>query len=310
MTVRYHLVLLHRAGRQDRSDFETIRSNMAVRAPDIEVFILSRGERPSPDFWRNASRRPSVIFSPQAIPMPPPFIRGTRLISIGLNKLEEMEVLRKAGAAVPEAVVIEPHTRLDEARWGALTVIKPIQGKRGRGISLMRTKDVRWTDTTALPADHPRYGQKLLAMRFINTGPFSRSTRVMMVAGRPVYSVTSQAIAEQVDLLSSDAFEVDIAANGVERTVKLNYDQETINFARAIHANLPHLPSMGVDIIREQDTGKLYALEYNSKGGIWHISSDFGKEQQRKYGNDYKAQFNALDTITDALIEVTRRRAV
>lgn len=201
---------------------------------------------------------------------------------------------------MPDAVVIEPDTHLDEAQWGPLTVIKTIQGKRGQGVSLMRTKDVRWSDTSALPDDHPRHGQRLLAQRFVNTGPFFRSTRVMMVAGRPVYSATSQAVQEQGDLLTSDALEADIAANGVERNVTLNYDEEIIDFARAIHANLPHLPSMGIDIIRELGTGKLY----------WHISSDFGMEQQRKYGLDYKGQFNALGTITDALIEITRKRAV
>ncbi len=90
----------------------------------------------------------------------------------------------------------------------------------------------------------------------------------------------------------------------------MNYDPEIIELAKSIHSRLPHLPSMGIDIIREHDTGKLFALEYNAGGGHWHISSNFGLEQQRKYGLDYQNQFNALDTITDALIEATRKRAI
>lgn len=200
--------------------------------------------------------------------------------------------------------------RFDEALWGPFLVIKPVNGHKGRGISLMRTKDVRWVDTTALPPDHPRHRKKLLAQRFVDTGPFVKSTRVMMVAGRPVYSATSTAVEARGDLLTSDAVEMDIAANGVERVVTLNEDQEIIDLAKSIYSKLPHLPSMGIDIVREHGTGKLFALEYNSKGGTWHISSDFGIKQQRTHGLDYKSQFNALDTITDALIEVTRKRAV
>ncbi len=57
---------------------------------------------------------------------------------------------------MPETVVIEPDTRLDESKWGPFTVVKPIKGGRGKGISLKRTKDVRWTDTSLLPEDNFR----------------------------------------------------------------------------------------------------------------------------------------------------------
>lgn len=310
MAARFNLIIFHTPRRESRSDFETIRRNMAVRAPDIEVHILSHGEPAPAHFWQLAAKRPTLIFCPHAVPMPPASVRGARMIPVGLNKFNELRVLKNAGASIPDTVMIEPGTRFDEAWWGPLLVIKPVNGHKGRGISLMRTKDVRWIDTSALPPDHPRHGKKLLAQRFVNTGPFIKSTRVMMVAGRPVYSATSTAVEPQGDPLKSDALEMDIAANGVERIVTLNYDREIIDLAKSIHSKLPDLPSMGIDIVREQDTGKLFALEYNSKGGTWHISSDFGIEQQRKYGLDYKSQFNALGTITDALIEATRKRAV
>lgn len=310
MAAKYNLIILHVPGLQSRSDFETVQRNMAVRAADIEVRIVSYGERLHPNFWNVAAQRPSLIFSPQALPIPPGRVRGAQIMSIPLNKLEELQVMEKAGAPVPETVVIEPDTRLNEDKWGPFTVVKPIRGKKGYGVSLMRTKNVRWTDTSLLPAEDPRHGKALLAQRYINTGPHLKSCRVMTVLGRPIYSSLSTAVERQTDPYLSDAHEMDVAANNVERRVTLNYDQEIIDLARSIHSKLHHLPSMGIDIIREHDTGKLFALEYNSRGGFWHISSSFGQNQQRTHGIDYMSQFGALDTITDALIATTRSRAI
>lgn len=307
---KYNLIILHVPGLQSRSDFETVQRNMVVRAPDIEVRIVSYGVRLPPDYWLVAAQRPSLIFSPQALPIPPGRVRGAQIISVRLNKLEELQTMQRAGAPVPETVVVEPGTELDEAKWGPFTVVKPIRGLKGYGVSLMRTKDVRWTDTKLLPAEDPRHDQVLLAQRYIDTGPYLKSYRVMTVLGRPIYSALSTAVEKRPDHHLSDAPKMDVAANNVERQVTLNYDREIIDLAQSIHTKLPHLPSMGIDIVREHDTGRLFALEYNSPGGFWHISSNFGLGQQAKYGLDYKKQFNALDTITDALIEATRKRAI
>lgn len=311
MTAKRNLIILHQPGQQSRSDFETVCANMAVRAPDIAVHILSLGVPVAAGFWEFAAKLPSLIFSAQAVQIPTGQVRGTRLVGIALNsKLEELRVMERAGAPVPETVIIEPDTRFDESHWGPLIVVKPIAGKKGHGISLMRTKDLQWTDTSKLPMDDPRHGQKLLAQRYVDTGPHLASTRVMTVLGRPMYCATSTSVERRADPLKSADREMDVAANGVERIVTLTYDADIIDLARSIHANLPHLPCMGIDIVREHSTGKLYALEYNSRGGFWHISSNFGLKQQRQHGIDYMRQFNALDRMTDAMIAATRNLAV
>lgn len=309
MVAQRNLIILHRPKLQARSDFETVQRNMAMLAPDIAVHILSSSSPIPPNFWQFVEQRPCLIFSPQAVEISSQ-IRGARLVSKLLDKFQEVETLKGAGAPVPETVLIQPDTRLDEATWGEFTVVKPTRGKQGAGVRLMRTKDVRWTDTSQLPPDHPRHGKQLIAQRYINTGPRFVSCRVMTVLGHPIYSAISTAVELQPDPRTSTAFEMDVAANGVARKVTLNYDSEIIDLATSIHSKLTDLPSMGIDIIREHETGKLFALEFNSKGGFWHISSNFGLRQQRTHGIDYAAQFNALDTITLALIEATRKRAI
>jgi hypothetical protein len=216
----------------------------------------------------------------------------------------EISILKSAGFPVPETRLITPGLQLDEATWGPYTVIKPNAGRQGQGVSLVRTKDVRWIDTATLSKEDPRYGQKLLAQRYIHPGPYAQYYRVLTVLGRPVYCAVSTSLNKQSH---PDALgEVGVAPNGGLRSLILSDDSEVIEFATAIHAKKPRLPMMANDIIREHKTGRLFVLEYNSAGYSWHLSSEFGRKQQSDFGLNFYNQFNALPTISDALIEATR----
>lgn len=304
---RYNLIIFQVPRRQQISDFMTIRNMMAGRAPDIEVHIISPAIPIPADFWRQAAERPTLIFSPMPLRLDPKF-RGARLVSSNREKLEEVEMLQRAGFPVPDTRKITQDLKLDEAAWGPFTVVKPNVGYRGRGIRLVRTRHVRWSDTSALPADDPRHGRDLLAQRYVHTGDHARCYRVMTVLGRPIYAMVSQASEKlsPVDAAGGDAIELEVAANGVERRLTLTDDGEVIALARAITGRFTQVPVMGIDIIREQATGRLYVLEINSSGRTWHLSSDHGLGHQRDHGLDYYGQFDALGTITDALIEATR----
>lgn len=312
MTHRYNLILLHVPGKQGISDFLTIRNMMVGWAPDIEVHIASLATKINVSFWQKAAERPTLIFSPTALRIDHAGvpIRGARLMSKPLDKLGEIAVLTGAGSPVPDTRLISPDLKLDAADWGPFTVVKPNHGKQGQGVRLARTRDVRWTDTQALPKDDPRHGHDLLAQRFVDTGPFTTCYRVFMVLGRPIYCMRSRAVEKRPELDTSDALDTAVAANGVARILSLLDDDEIVDLAKAIHARLPHLPVLGLDIIREHDTGRLFVLEFNSAGGVWHLSSDYGQGHQREHGLDYYGQFNALGSIAGALITATRERAI
>jgi glutathione synthase/RimK-type ligase-like ATP-grasp enzyme len=220
--------------------------------------------------------------------------------------------MASTGAPVPETHLITKELRLDAAQWGPFTVIKPNRGLRGQGVGLIRTRDVCWSDTALLPKKDPRHSQELLAQRFIDTGPNLACYRVFMVLGRPIYCMASTTVDERapLDAAGSEALDVAVAVNRMRRKLELANDREVIDLAISVHARLPHLPVMGLDIIREKSTGRLFVLEYNSTGRVWHLSSDHGIGHQKDHGLDYYAQFDALSTITNALIEATRQRAV
>lgn len=305
-----NLVIFHRQGLQQASDFLTIRNMMIGRAPDIRVHVVSSDAQVPADFWFRVSEAPTLLFSPIAVPIEAS-VRGARLIGKSLGKLKEIELLVGGGFAVPRTQRVLPETVIDDPRWGPFTVLKPNTSYSGKGVRLVRTRDVRWRDPASWPEGDPRHGTDLLAQQYVHPGPHATSYRVFSVLGSPVYSIRTTSLEKLPDLdpAGAEPVELDVAANGAVRKVELNHDDEVISFARAIHAKLAHIPVMGLDIIRRH-TGELFVLEMNSSGQTWHLSSDYGLKQQRKYGLDYYSQFNALKVLTDAFIDATRRLAV
>lgn len=307
----YNLILIQVPKRQQLSDFQTIRNMMHGRASDIDVHVLSTAEAPPQGFWQKMAERPSLIFSPIPVPLDPR-LRGARLMATNIPKSEEVRRLRIAGFPVPETMAITPDLRLDAAKWGPFTVVKPEAGYRGRGVALKRTRFVRWFDTYRLPESDPRRGQSLLAQRYIHTGARPTCYRVMTVLGRIIYAMRSTASEDlpRFDPQGEDDIDIEVAANGVARRLELIDDAEILALAGNIAAKLTFVPVFGIDIIREAGSGRLYVLELNSGGRTWHLSSDHGLGHQRDHGLDYYGQFNALGQITDALIAATRRLAV
>jgi hypothetical protein len=302
-----NLIIVHTPPRQALADFEAIAALIAERAPEIEVFIVRNGGRHSVT-RRRAAERPSLVFSPMPIEGFRP-LRGKIYMSRRMSKFEENRRLAGAGVRVPEAIVLRPETVLDRS-WGSYTVVKPNTfGRAGQGVRLMRTCDVRWVDPHAWPRNDPRYGRERLAQRFIDTGPFAVSHRVMTVFGRPIYSITTQSLTERPPIDPGVAFDIPIASNHGERALKMDDDREVVDFALGAATAFPELPVLGIDIVREAGTGKLYVLEVNTGGGTWHISSRYAEAQRRDFNLDLYGQFDAINTITDALIEVTRREA-
>jgi len=305
-----NLVIVHSVGLQARSDFESVQETMAVRAPDIEVFIVNN-RAPHSVTRRQAARRPTLVFSPVALHEFRP-LRGKVYAGRWHTKMEEIRRLAEAGVNVPEAVMLEPETKLEPEAWGPFTVVKPNLGRQGAGIRLHRTRDVRWADPQSWPRDDPRFGVPLVAQKFVDTGPFSESHRVMTVFGRAIYSImsrSSDARPFDLDALGDDRLDQPVASNSGERTLELNFERDVIDFGKEVARAFPEIPVLGVDIVREQATGRLYALEVNARGMTWHISSNYGLVHQRKYGLDLHGQFGAIDVLADALIDVTRREA-
>jgi hypothetical protein len=305
-----NLVLVHTPKLQGREDFEAIRATLAERAPDIEVFIVLNNI-PNSTTTRQAALRPTLIFSPVPLRSFAPR-RGKVLAGQSLGKWAEIERMAAGGISVPRSVLLQPGMTFDPAEWGPYMVVKPRRGKQGRGVRLHRTRDVRWRDPRSFPLDDPRHGVDLIAQQFIDTGPHTQHFRVMTVLGRTGYSSTSRWSAPRdfaLDPDGSDPVDHIIASNTGERTFALAYDKDVLAFGERIAGVFPDVPVLGIDIVREARSGRLYALEVNAGGATWHFSSDYGLDVQRRRNANFAGQFDALNVIADAMIETTRRLA-
>jgi hypothetical protein len=304
---KYNLVLVHTPEKQDIADFLTIRNMMLGAAPDIRVIVVTVGEQLAAVLAPHVSTLPTVIFSPMPLKLPPS-VRGTRLCTVLKTKMQEWQLLKDAGFPVPDAILLHDPRDFDHTGWGGLVVVKPNRGMRGRGVRLVPAASVRDLDLSAINEEGAYDSGEIVVQKWIDTGPYPSSHRVMTVLGAAVYcnkSLSEERATRRPDSVPRQG--VPIATNNQKRKFSLAYDRDVIELAESIHSKLDFTSVMGIDIIRDHRTRALHVLELNSGGWTWHLSSAGGQRDQPIYGVDYYGQFDALKIITGKLIEKTRQ---
>lgn len=283
---------------------------MIGKAPEIYVAVMTSGQPVTAEFLRQLSQRPTLIFSPAPVSLPS-HVRGKLLAPPpNTTKHEEYRMLRDAGFPVPEAVLVGSIEEIAKIEMNDFVVVKPNRGLRGRGVNAIRMSWLkRWSREDFERSASNNQG--MMIQRFINVGPRPTSYRVMTVLGEAVYCLKSISNSNVFDLpIDASKFGVSVASNTDDRVIVEATDHDVVDLAKRVHRKLDFAPAMGIDIIREFETNNLYVLEMNSRGWVWHLSSDHGKEHNRDYSLNVYDQFNALKTITDRLIQETRLRAV
>jgi len=300
----YNLLMLHMPKFQDIGDFLTVRNMMLGIAPEIRILIASRinGQMQLPkNALETIDSLPTLIFSPAPVNVPDRF-RGTRLISKGVPKMKEYELLAREDLPFPKSKYISTLSDLDDVDLGERFVIKPNKGGQGKDVILVTAAACK--DTV-----RSRFGENdldLIAQKSINTGPRPASYRVFSVLGEVIYCVKYESRAVDVEQSIAETNFAPIAANlKHDRFMELADDQEIIELGERVHRRFPMIPVLGQDIVRDIDTQELYVLELNTSGWTWHLSSNFGNRFRMQFKLDYYGQFNALEKITRALARST-----
>jgi hypothetical protein len=167
------------------------------------------------------------------------------------------------------------------------------------------------------PADDRRQGRPMIAQQFIDTGLHASKYRLLVLFGRPLYCE------HQASVVPAPAIDPDgtgpiaglvttLASTTLTAGTRRNtvcYDPDVLDLGSKVAAVFPEMALLGLDIIREAASGRLYVLEINPGGYTWHISSLVGKIAQQRQNIDRYAQFDALSVAADALIERTRAEA-
>ncbi len=305
-----NLILVNQRTKQDLADYEAIAGLIAESAPDILVSIVDtkhEGDMPAPF----DPRQPALTVSPMPIKhfVPP---RGAVSQGFEYPKGDQYDALSRIGIPIPEWVRIAPDTTLDPAVWGPYVVVKPELGRNGAGIWIMRTGRVRYRDPASFPEDHPARKAPLIAQRFIYTGRWPANYRVATLFGAALMCWHCEASHDFVPLESRWDFApggISVVSNKKNSRYRLADDADVIALAERAHAAFVEQPLLGVDIVRDADTGELFVIECNPRGDTWLISSDLGRKIEQANGLQFEPQFGGRRVAARALARETHARA-
>ncbi len=289
----------------ETDSFERIARRVGELDPSIDAVVV----RDQPSVSVSLATRPTLIFSPALIRHRPP-IPGRVFCGCPLSKSEEYRALAKAGIPVPKWVLLtEDHTP-DLSGFHDYVVRKPDYGGLGAEVKLVRKQHVRWKMMTTR-AMGP--SAAMIVQRFVYTGRRPVNYRVNTLFGRVLYSVKHEANSDLPELENPEDIQspfrpkggVSIVASARGSRVEFNYDEEVIRFAESAHAAFPEIPLLGFDIVREVSSGKLFVMEANALGWVWH----FGSRQTEEYGFSFEEQFDGVRKAAWILAEKTQQTA-
>ena len=304
-----NLLIVHTPTRQDICDWLNVRHRIEQDARDIEVRIATNGVRNSVTRRWQVSR-PSLVFSPFVLREYKPK-GGTVYAGRGFSKLEQLERLGRQGVRVPPTSKLTRDVAPDPAHWGRHVVVKPLRGSQGQAVQLVLTQDVAARhDELTLNGT-----REMVIQPYIDHSENGHPTeyRVLTLFGRVLYSARNSWAMPRpaLDQIAADPNEI-IASNnkrfGRLRTV--SNDGEVIALGERAHAAFPECPVLGVDVVRDSDSGNLYVMEVNPAGDTWHFSSLLTRNFfTAEHVEELYAQFGALDRVAQLLVEKTRTEA-
>lgn len=287
-----------------RSSFERLAREVEAWDPSIRAVVVDD----APDAVSNAPEWPTLTFGVATIRHRGRF-RGSLLCGSPLAKSDEYAALARGGIPVPRWVLISAAHRPALTSFGPYVVTKPNHGGRGAEVKLRRRDRVRWEPTfTAAAGMSP----ELIIQEYVYTGPRPTTYRVTTLFGQVLYAARFEGGA--VDVVAPAPEELrtgqarpgsSIVAMPADSRLEFTYDPEVLRLAERAHACFPDVPLLGVDIVREVASGRLYVLEVNAIGYNWN----FRGSGHRSWDFPLEEQFDGLRKAAWLLAEQTQLKA-
>ena len=309
---RRNLLLVYR--KSGREDLRRICGYVREVAPDISAFVLRDRRRSllEPAALRRYLRPTLAISFRKPLYFRPSlqaFYHGR-----GLRKSEELEALERAGIPVPRWTLLRRDEEPDLEEFGPYVVSKPDRGATGAEVRIRKTSRVRWkapyTDLVAKIGDGV---DDNLLQEFIYTGVWPVSYRVTTLFGKVLFALRCEAEHGRQPIKDRWDFKVggaSIVAGAIGARYELTLDREVIRLGERAHAAFPGIPLLGIDIVRDCETGDLYVLEVNSDGWAWGFSNKMGLSVQKTWNFDLEGQFDGIRKAAYVLVEKTRQLAL
>jgi hypothetical protein len=304
--IRRLLLVSHREV-NDRADLVRIGQHIERDAPDLRVEVVR--DRPHRWLCARLAMRPTLVYSAMPLKRLRP-LRGALLQGVLQTKIAEMQALERAGIPVPRW---RPVTREapppDVSEFGPYVVMKPDLGGRGADVRIVRSNKVRFLDPMTRAAAGT---QRWIAQHYVHTGPWPTSQRVLTLCGAPLFAIRQRADTSRPPIRHAADFGGggrSIVASHVGCSIEFCHDADILALAERAARAFPQIPLLGIDILRDADSGELYVIEVNSSGRCWGFSSKRGAAMQERLGRRYESQFDAFARAARVLAEETRRRA-
>jgi amino acid adenylation domain-containing protein len=284
-----------------RRSFERLAEEVEIWDPSIHAIVIDD----APDAVLSAPARPTLTFGVAAIRHRERF-RGSLLCGSPLAKSEEYAALARDNIPVPRWVLMSAAQRPALGSFAPYVVTKPNYGGRGAEVKLRRRDRVRWEPTfTAAAGMSP----ELIVQEYVHTGPRPTTCRVTTLFGRVLYAARFEggapdAVAPAPEQLRTGSARpgISIVAMPADSRVELTYDPEVLRLAESAHRSFPDIPLLGVDIVREAASGRLYVLEVNAIGYNWN----FRGSGHRSWDAPLEEQFDGLRKAAWLLAEQTQ----
>jgi hypothetical protein len=326
---RRNLIIIHR-GPEYQRDFDEIAAKITAHDRNITTYQLPAGLRAElpGGIWEHPSLTVSLVSKFRI-----PIMRGTILKNQSIGKLAQQDIFRSHGISTPPALPFRFGMKLDPILFGEFVVLKPGDLRltsTGESIRLMRRRRAESLTFSGLDTRHPLRADpdSYLVQRFVDTGEFIKYNRVTSFFGVPLWCNEAIAATPRPSLASSDDVleRVSVANLSLERRLyRFHSDADMLSIARRVHAALPDVPLLGIDILREERSGKLFVLECNAGGNGWHFSSEMaqsfrneiaeahgyiGAEAESAGRRILMEQFDAFSGVAEVLVRKTHELAV
>lgn len=305
---KLNLIYVHQPRKLWASDMEAIADKIGLIAPEIKVrFVLQQHTAdviPAED-WK----RPSLTFSfgnaGHFIP-----VRGPLYENRVVSKLDQFRAFRRLGIPTPNTTLYQDGMVLDPAEWGPFVILKPADTEatsNGLYLQVFRTSAL---SGRSLPQDHPSRELRMLVQQWIDTGEKLTAYRCLTLFGAVLYGYRSQRHEARPPLEAPNEVIETMPAEADRGNNSITHDPSLMAFASRMAEAFPRHPILGCDILREESTGTLYALEVNAGGNVWHFSSP-RTAQWRTLDNTVKLVklFSSFDTAAQVLVKMTRQEA-
>ncbi|MEJ2652936.1 MAG: amino acid adenylation domain-containing protein [Gammaproteobacteria bacterium] len=284
-----------------RSSFEKIAEKVEVVDPAIRAFVVDD----SPQVSVNLEERPTLVFSPALLRNRPAF-RGHILCGLPMTKSEEYTAVATRDIPVPDWKLLSEEGDADLSRFPGQVVCKPNDGGKGAAVKLMSKFRVVWKPVFTAASG---LSDSLIVQRFIYTGPRPNSYRVSVLFGQTLYAVRLTAGPGRPLLPTPGEMAfgekptgVSIVSNTPDSEIEAVYDQDIIELAKKASTAFPDIPLLGVDLLREEATGRLFVIEVNLLGYNWN----FPGTGPRSFNFPIEEQFDGLTKAARLLAKKTQ----